>query len=338
MIFLTCFCRTICFRTVVRNAMLFVVVLGGSAICLAENIAAGKSVTVSSTFRGPSSNATDGNPFTGWQSLASDPQWAIIDLGQILSFNKIRINWEPASRSTTYSIQVSDNMQDWKTVFATADASGVREEITFTTVSMQYIRIHSTARSDSYGMNIFEFEVFPSSQAEFDIPYFGKNSLSYLKPTNSSSVFKAFGDNWAVDGYWWTSWQSLASDPEWFSVDLGRTCEINQVRILWDGESRSTAFDVQISSDNQNWKNVYSTNSAIAASNPHKHHAFFTESDISPAQKGRYVRLYSRSRLDSYGPQVYEFMVYGTEVNVRTSPNMSGKMPGKARPLPDATP
>jgi len=129
------------------------------------NLALNKTATASSTENAgtAASAAVDGNAGTRWSSAFSDPQWIMVDLGSVLSFNNVVLNWEAAC-ATAYQIQTSDNGTDWATIHTeTAGVAGVKS-ILFGSVNARYVRVYGTARATVYGYSLFEFEVYSLTQ------------------------------------------------------------------------------------------------------------------------------------------------------------------------------
>ena len=86
------------------------------------NLAYGKNVVASSS-AGASKSAsmvTDGGAGSRWESAYSDPQWIYIDLGKEEKIEKVILRWEAAC-AKKYELQVSNDAQEWKTVYANKD-------------------------------------------------------------------------------------------------------------------------------------------------------------------------------------------------------------------------
>ena len=82
-------------------------------------------------------------------------------------------------------------------------------------------------------------------------------------------------------------WESLASDPQWIAVDLGAPMEFNRVVLKW-GDTAASAFKIQVSSDNANWTDVYSSTKGSARS----------VTDVSfDMTTARYVRMVGSERV-----------------------------------------
>ena len=125
------------------------------------NLAAGKSVTASSSYTGlPASNATDGNLNTRWSSQFSDNQWIYVDLGSTRTINRIVLWWESAY-GRGYKLQVSDNASTWSDVYTTTTGDGGVDEIPLSSLaSGRYVRMLGTQRATIYGYSLWEFEVY----------------------------------------------------------------------------------------------------------------------------------------------------------------------------------
>ncbi|MFG2684089.1 discoidin domain-containing protein [Streptomyces sp. NPDC048392] len=128
------------------------------------NLALGKPATASS-FQ-PSygdcpctaANAVDGNPNTRWASDWSDPQWLRVDLGSRTTFRHVQLYWE-TSYAKTYTVQTSDDGQNWRTVSTVTDGNGGVDTLDATGTG-RYVRVNGTARGTGYGYSLYEFGVY----------------------------------------------------------------------------------------------------------------------------------------------------------------------------------
>ncbi|MBN2485485.1 MAG: discoidin domain-containing protein [Bacteroidales bacterium] len=129
------------------------------------NIALFKPTKVSS-FAGDGSKgdkAVD-NDLTGtrWESIQGDDnQWISINLKARYDLSRVVLNWETAS-AKSYTIDISDDGINWRTVYSTTNGNGGREEININGQG-QYIRMNATQRNTGYGYSIWEFEVYAKS-------------------------------------------------------------------------------------------------------------------------------------------------------------------------------
>lgn len=129
-------------------------------------------------------------------------------------------------------------------------------------------------------------------------------SLSQGKPTVTSSVNDNQNGNLAVDGDATTRWIANPSeDHPWIYVDLGTTAKLDLIILSWE-TARPPKYELQVSSDAQDWKTIATVNDE---GNSEKTVRFeFNEEQ----PEGRYVRIYTNQK-SNYGASLYEFDVYG---------------------------
>ncbi|GLX99171.1 ThuA domain-containing protein [Herbidospora sp. NBRC 101105] len=105
----------------------------------------------------------------------------------------------------------------------------------------------------------------------------------------------------AVDGNTATRWGSAYADPQWITVDLGASYNVNRVRLNWEA-AYGRAYRVEVSPDNTTWTTV-STQTASDGG----------VDDLTVNGTGRYVRIYGTQRaLTQYGYSLWDLNVYGT--------------------------
>ncbi|WP_367038715.1 discoidin domain-containing protein [Streptomyces sp. Je 1-332] len=128
------------------------------------NVAQGKPATASSFQPGSgdcpctAANAVDGKQNTRWASDWSDPQWLQVDLGSTTSFKHVQLNWE-TSYAKTYTIQTSDDGQNWRTVHEVRGGNGGVDDFDVNG-SGRYVRVNGTERGTGYGYSLYEFGVY----------------------------------------------------------------------------------------------------------------------------------------------------------------------------------
>ncbi len=292
----------------------------------AENLAYGKSVTVSSVESDayPGSNAVDANGNTRWASSYTDNQNFIVDLGTTYNVTSVKIAWE-AAYASQYQIQVSNDKSTWTTVYSNWSGKGGTETLTFDAASARYVKLYCIKRATSYGFSLYEFEVYGTAATSTSTNTGNTSTgttttsgtnLAYGKTTAVSSVESSdHVGSYAVDGNGNTRWSSSYADNQNFAVDLGATYTISSVKIAWEA-AYASQYQIQVSSDNSTWTTVYSNWNGKGG----------TETLTFDAVSARYVKVYCIKRATSYGFSLYEFEVYGsasTTTNSSTNTNTS---------------
>ncbi|MEU6125012.1 discoidin domain-containing protein [Streptomyces sp. NPDC047123] len=128
------------------------------------NIALGRPATASSAQQGggdcpcTAAGAVDGKVTTRWASDWSDPQWLQVDLGSRRSFKHVQLNWE-TSYAKAYTLQTSDDGQNWRTVHEVRDGNGGIDDFDVSGTG-RYVRVHGTARGTGWGYSLYEFGVY----------------------------------------------------------------------------------------------------------------------------------------------------------------------------------
>ncbi|WP_326789729.1 discoidin domain-containing protein [Streptomyces sp. NBC_00151] len=128
------------------------------------NIALGRPATASSFQTGggdcpcTAAGAVDGNLNTRWASDWSDPQWLRVDLGTRTSFRHVQLVWE-TSYARAYTVQTSDDGQNWTTVRTVTDGNGGVDDLDVTGAG-RYVRVNGTARGTGWGYSLYEFGVY----------------------------------------------------------------------------------------------------------------------------------------------------------------------------------
>ncbi len=279
-------------------------------------ISAGRPVYASSG--SGAENLVDGDTTTRWESgWGNDDEWIYVDLGKEANVTSFVLNWEGAY-ATSYSIQYSNDEENWTTVHTNDSCTGGIETVNPNDFTARYVRIKLNKRFfEAYGYSLYEFEVYGlNGMVQRPVDY-GTNlaegkSVSYsrlrdewwmyddagnLKPDSVASVQ---GSN-AVDGNLNTAFTSYQSNNQWMYVDLGRSYEIGRVVLKW-GEDAGKVYDIQTSNDAQNWTTVYRRLDGYAE----------LEEDLPLyINSARYVRMYGYTKVSNgSGFQIKELEVY----------------------------
>ena len=133
-----------------------------------QNLAAGKPAWASSNENNPFTSyaahrAFDGRNDTRWASgdWGTDPQWLRVDLGESRPISRVTVRWEKAA-AKAYEVQVSDDAQNWRTVWSTSEGDGGLDTASFAATSARHVRVLCTERTTKYGYSIWELGVFGS--------------------------------------------------------------------------------------------------------------------------------------------------------------------------------
>lgn len=264
----------------------------------------------------------DGNSSTRWESVwQKDPQWIYVDLGADAQLSKVEIEWENAY-SREFEIQVSDDGENWTSVFTEADGrGGLTSELI--TGEGRYVRVFSTKRAqEAYGLSIWEFRVYGTGGIK---PKPEALNLALNKPITVSSleIEEAGKENLAgkdylaanaTDGDSGTRWSSAHKNNEWIYVDLGKTSEIGGIALNWEA-AYGKAYDIQVSDDARNWTTIYRELWGSGG-----------KESIPVYANARYVRILGIARGSEHGYSLFEFEVHayreGDEKPVYTIPDI----------------
>lgn len=139
------------------------------------NLALSLPVTASSVVDGSTNVAdfaVDGNITSRWESAFTDDEWITVDLGQKYQIGRIILHWETAS-GKHYLLQVSDDNENWETIYEFENDTLAEEERTddlLVSGAGQYVRMQGIERNTQWSYSLFEFEVYSPGSGPDDIP------------------------------------------------------------------------------------------------------------------------------------------------------------------------
>jgi hypothetical protein len=175
-----------------------------------RNLALNKTATASSVSgSNVANNVTNPSTYqnylnTKWVSATSDPQWITIDLGSLMSVNRVILKWDSAY-AKSFKIQVSSDNSEWTDVFSTtkAGARSVTDEI-FATTTARYVRMYGTERGNTdSGYSLFDFMVLNDSLPVVPVMKSGHSvmtkGLSMAFVNNTVSYFIPIGSSVMLD-------------------------------------------------------------------------------------------------------------------------------------------
>lgn len=308
---------------IVLSAAMLVSLMPTSAIFAEEDdtpyvISQGRA-TYASTYTGynSSDNAVDGDAGSRWESVwTNTSEWFYVDLGKKANISSIYISWEGAY-AKAYNIQISDDEENWETVYENSACQGGEETINLIE-NARYVRINMTEKAlSAYGYSFYEFQVYGTGGLTKRPENYGDN-IALDKETVCSglreewwmfddagnlkedSVASVQASN-ANDGDENSSFTSYQSNNQWIYVDLGQEYEIGRVIIEWTGDA-GKVYDIQTSNDAENWTTVYRRLNGYAD---------LTDNIPVYIESARYVRMYGYSRVENgSGFGIRELEVY----------------------------
>ncbi len=125
------------------------------------NLALFKSIVASSSEKEDLGEryANDGDMNSRWSSSYQNDQWIYVDLQKPAKIDSVKLFWE-AAYGKGYEIQVSDDSQNWNTVFTETDGNGGKDAIVLDGITTQYVRMFGHIRGTDFGFSLFEFEIY----------------------------------------------------------------------------------------------------------------------------------------------------------------------------------
>lgn len=127
-------------------------------------------------------------------------------------------------------------------------------------------------------------------------------NLALGKPVKTSSEDK--GGNIksnAVDGNLNTRWTSESGkDPQWIYVDLGKSYNVNNLKITWKAGECATDYNIEISTNSTSWSLLKAVKGNTALVNNYAN---------TLKGEGRYVRIYCTKRANNLGYSINEMEV-----------------------------
>ncbi|RPK27968.1 discoidin domain-containing protein [Paenibacillus xylanexedens] len=103
-------------------------------------------------------NVTDGNPDTRWSSIYKDQEWIVVDLGLSREIGNVSLQWENAF-GRAYDIQVSNDAQQWTTLYRELHSNGGRDEIPVY-AEARYVKLAGLGRGTTNGYSLYAFDVY----------------------------------------------------------------------------------------------------------------------------------------------------------------------------------
>lgn len=269
-----------------------------------------------------------------WASDWSDNQWIRLDLGETHRIINLTLIWETAYGSA-YDVQVSDNGNNWVTVFTENEGDGGVDEISLNNASGRYLRIFGRERATEWGFSLFTVNIHGYVDGgPVNTPQPTVNPTATPTPTptstptptptptptvnppptnvpaphvldvigleSSSSIGGNIGNN-ILDGNPQTRWESEHKiDPQFVILDLGQSTYVTGLTIQWEG-AYAKSYSIDISENKNQWSTIYSTTTGNGGE----------DKILLNGQQGRFVRIYGTERNTDYGYSILDASVEG---------------------------
>ncbi|PJI95070.1 discoidin domain-containing protein [Luteimicrobium subarcticum] len=311
-----------------------------SAHAADTNLSQGKTATASSSENDGvfgAKAAVDGDTGTRWSSTFSDGQWLQVDLGQVSTITRVDLQWE-AAYADAFQILVSNDGTTWTTAKTVTGGTGGKQSVTVSATG-RYVRMLTTHRATTYGVSLWELQVFGTAGTSTPTPTPTPTSTPTSTPTGacgttnvalgkaataSSTENAGTPASAAVDGDAGTRWSSAFTDAQWLQVDLGSSQNVCGVELDWEG-AYGKAFQVQTSADGSTWTTVYSTTTGTGGTQK-----------LTVSGTGRYVRVLGSARGTQYGYSLWELKVFTTSGST-SSPTSTPTQTPTSTPTPTPT-
>ncbi|MDZ4992914.1 family 20 glycosylhydrolase [Clostridium perfringens] len=257
-------------------------------------------------------NAKPGN--SRWSSERSVPQWIYIDFEEETTFDQVDILWDGAY-SRNYKLEVSDDSETWREVYATSEGKGEQESINLgEDITANYLRVSCEDTAHEWGnVSIYEVEVYdnegetapPETEIGVNIAL-NKTATASASETNSLTPNKVVdGDTSSKDSRW-SSGSFSNGAKQWITIDLEKESTFDKVRLFWEA-ANAKVYEVQTSNDNENWTTVHRNEAGKGG---------VETIELSEKQNARYVRvLCEKNNPDVWSSvSLYEVEIYNGEI------------------------
>jgi len=111
----------------------------------------------------------------------------------------------------------------------------------------------------------------------------------------ASSQEAEFGPEFLIDANRKTRWSSAFENNQWLQVDLGDKVYLDHIRLRWE-DAYGKVYDVQVSSDGDDWQTVFSQQSGEGG----------VENIVFEPVSVRFVKLNLKERASPWGFSLYE--------------------------------
>ena len=122
-------------------------------------------------------NAVDGNMSSRWRSgndssyfKENTPQWISVDLQGLYKIGQVNITYDGEAAATIYDLQVSNDGQNWQTVYRQLRGNNKKQKIRLTATG-RYVRVLCRSKFRDAYIAIKELEIFRQMEDEKDVTH-----------------------------------------------------------------------------------------------------------------------------------------------------------------------
>lgn len=227
-----------------------------------KNLASGKPVTASSQQSENGNfaeNAVDDDEGTRWCASGSSlPQWLSVDLGARYAVSGFQILWENANAVYQYTIETSDDGENWNTVVDQSDNSKVNggRDIQAAPALGRYFRLNVSGISNGWA-SLYEFII----QENPDIPEVDPGSvilddrIALITATGGEVENRGTDKLRDGDTVIGSGWLSASKEfPQSVTVEFTEPHTLLGSRIYWEKDSSWYTYSLEVSKDAENWE------------------------------------------------------------------------------------
>lgn len=121
-----------------------------------------------STADHPPAAVFDADPATSWRSGAlAEDQWLLLDFLRSREYGGLVIDWDPDDYAADYQVQVSNDGNDWQTVYTVRDGNGRRDYLYLPDAESRYLRLNlqRSSRGRGYGIGRVQLQSYEFSRS-----------------------------------------------------------------------------------------------------------------------------------------------------------------------------
>jgi hypothetical protein len=272
-----------------------------------------QSVTASG-FQEPNepANTLDGSLGTRWSS-EGDGEWIHHDLGTPQAISQVLIAWYRGDlRTAGFTIQVSTDAAIWTDVFngrSSGSTLGL-QPYDIADVTAQYVRIVGHGNTENMWNSITEVEIHGASTHDNRLDVVAVIASDFQDPNvPTNTLDQNLSTRWSAEG-----------DGQWIRYDFGESKTISQVLIAWyKGDVRIARFEIEVSSDASEWRQVFSGASSGTA-------VALQTYDFSDVM-AQYVRIVSHANTENTWSSITEVEIHGASEPPANRVDLIGVVP-----------